>query len=64
MKLITKVFTILGLFFIIILMAVLKHQKEVSNTPNTTTSLTQPIYKEVILKGIRKGDVAILYPYS
>lgn len=63
MKHISKFFTILGLFFIIILMALLNQQSKNINAPTATDSLIPSISKEIIQKGFQKGDVSILYPH-
>lgn len=63
MKYINKIFTIIGLFFVVALLVVFNQQSIEITTQKAAITLTQPTLKEAIQKGFQAGNVAILFPY-
>lgn len=63
MKYLNKILTIISLFLVLILMALLNNQTNVKTTYKASISLIPTPIEAVIQKGFQDGDVAMLFPY-
>lgn len=63
MKNLNKFLTILGLFIIVVLLAVTNYEPIETTIQKAEIALPQPALKEAIQKGFQTGAVALLFPY-